>query len=367
MKRSSECLDRSSKRVRLLPKEITYEALDEWMDKFNDDESNIIARNAVVSAGVQFALTNSVEANKVSHIFLNTVKGEDVKATNQESSGRCWMFAAGNMFRHNVIRAIGTKNFEFSKTYWFFYDKLERANYFLLETIKTRDLPSDDRYIQHIFDDCMEDGGWWNVIANIIDKYGAVPIDAMPETYQSKPSSEMNDVLTLRLHAAAINIRKMRTPKQETMNEIRVTTVRQIYDILVKFLGEPPNKFAWSFYTDEYNGQIISGHNPTSFKEMMLPDTSLSEDFVVLSNYPQKKYGQTYKLRYSTYVEGGKPYICLNLPIYELKKYAKKMLLSGSGHAVWFAGDISTGMHYGKSAFNDKLFEIGRASCRERG
>lgn len=51
--------------------------------------------------------------------------------TNQRSSGRCWLFASTNVFRVNLIKKYKIGNFELSQSYLFFWDKLEKANFFL--------------------------------------------------------------------------------------------------------------------------------------------------------------------------------------------------------------------------------------------
>ena len=100
--------------------DIDEDFLSECEEKFAADPSNVIARNAIVSVGSAWATTNSNRVNEISHVFLNTVKKKNLKATNQEHSGRCWMFAGLNTFRHMMISALNLENFEFSEVYLFF-------------------------------------------------------------------------------------------------------------------------------------------------------------------------------------------------------------------------------------------------------
>ena len=56
----------------------------------------------------------------------------ETKLTNQKESGRCWLFAFMNVMRLPMIKKYNLEpNFEFSQNYLFFYDKLEKANFFL--------------------------------------------------------------------------------------------------------------------------------------------------------------------------------------------------------------------------------------------
>lgn len=338
--------------------EIREETLQEWRKGFYENPANILAMHAVTNVGADLSSTNPLEARKVSHVFLNSIKDENVKAANQSASGRCWLFSLGNMFRHNIIRAVGAKNFEYSMTYLFFYYKLESANSFLLEVKKTKDAPANDRYIQYIFNTCMEDGSRWNVAANLVDKYGLVPKEAMPETFQSSYSFDMNAILITQLHGAANAIRTMWRPTPEKIETICKDCMRQVYETLVKFLGDPPKKFDWNFYASGADGNIIKGMTPFMFKEMTIPKTNLSDDFVFLANYPQKPFYKNFEVHYSNVVQGGKPCVCTNLPVHELKKYAMKMLLSGIGHAVWFGANVGSGLCDEFSALDDKIYNF---------
>lgn len=69
--------------------------------------------------------------------------------TNQKSSGRCWIFAALNVIRIPVMKHYNIEEFEFSQAYLFFWDKIERANYFLNNIVKTarRNEPVDGRLV----------------------------------------------------------------------------------------------------------------------------------------------------------------------------------------------------------------------------
>ena len=79
------------------------------------------------------------------HSFSNTL--DTWKATNQKSSGRCWLFAGCNLLRVDSMKQLNVKNFEFSQNYAMFWDKLEKANFFLEAMIETADRSPDDRTV----------------------------------------------------------------------------------------------------------------------------------------------------------------------------------------------------------------------------
>lgn len=328
-------------------------------DEFNQNNINILAKNAVTNIGALYASTDNDEARKVSHVFLNTIKKKNLKCTNQGASGRCWLFSGLNMFRHNVIKALELENFEFSETHLFFWDKFERSNSYLQwfnDYIDTHDkIDSNDDLFKYLVkeDEFMSDGGYFNYFTNLVTKYGLIPKNAMPETFQSGYSSDMNDILMDVLHASSCRMIKFNKNRVER-SEIIEKTLKQIYNILVKFLGEPPKTFDWAFTNEEGEANIISGLTPMTFKEMTIPGLDM-KDFVLLTDMSDKdfKYYEKYKINYTNNVLEGEPCEMINLPITELKKYVKKSVLSG--FPVWFAADVGKFFHPEHSSLDEKV------------
>lgn len=54
-----------------------------------------------------------------------------LSAQDQHATGRCWLFATLNWLRYHFTKAYRLETFAFSTAYLHFYDKLERANYWL--------------------------------------------------------------------------------------------------------------------------------------------------------------------------------------------------------------------------------------------
>ncbi len=132
-------------------------------------------RNAILRVGVCEATLNRDVLLRHTHVFSCKTKPEG-KATSQSSSGRCWLFAACNVMRVAMMKkyALPT-DFELSQSFLFFFDKLERANYFLGNVVKTADQPLDSRVVQHLLAPPQQDGGQWDMIVNLVQKYGIVP------------------------------------------------------------------------------------------------------------------------------------------------------------------------------------------------
>jgi bleomycin hydrolase len=327
--------------------------LQECEEEFYDDPKNIMSRNAVVALGSMLSTMDSNRVNDINHVFMNTIKKKHLKATNQGRSGRCWMFSGLNIFRHSVISALNLENFEFSETYLFFYDKLERANRYLRWFINHPDVETEDEAFKFMVGEYTGDGGWWNMFANLVMKYGLVPKSAMKETFQSEDSEDMNQILNTCLQSCANYIITHKNLTDEEVEEIRDETMKQIYNTLVKFLGEPPKTFRWAYTNDDDESTIVAELEPIAFRDMVIPGVNL-RDFVVLTHLPGKlQERKTYEVKYTNNVYEGENFKFLNLPIHELSKYAAKSILSG--FPVWFAADVCKDFNPYHSALDDKL------------
>ena len=335
---------------------INNEYIDECAKKFNNSDKDKICKNVITNVGILHSSTDHKELTKVSHVFLNTIKKKNIKATNQGLSGRCWMFSGLNVFRHNVIKALDLDDFEFSETYLFFWDKFERSNSYLHwfeeYVFKNENIDINDNLYKYIVDkeNWMSDGGYWNFFANLVNKYGIVTKEAMPETFQSEYSDDMNENIINILHISSI---EMIYNKNNT-SKIKKESLNKIFNLLVKFLGEPPKTFDWDFTNQNGEPTSIKNLTPKSFKEMVLPGVNF-DDFVLLSNIPSNKYKfyKKYSIKNTNNVIEGSRCEPINVPIKDIKLMAKKSILSGM--PVWFGGDVNKSFHPFFSTLNKKV------------
>jgi bleomycin hydrolase len=336
---------------------ITNKKIDEWDNKFNKNKINIICKNAVNAMGSMIATTDSSHLNNVNHIFMNSLKHQGIHATNQGSTGRCWLFAGMNIFRHQIAAAFKLNNFEFSSTYLFFFDKLERANNYL-EFFLNNDiqLVKDQKLFDFYVDSYSEDGGWWNMFANLVNKYGLIPKNAMKETFQSEYSDDMNRVLRDIIQPSANFIfqnRKRKNMRKE-LRKCKKKTMEQVYNTLVKYLGEPPVDFRWSFMSEKINGVIIDQMTPALFTTLTIGTINIQKDFCVFANVPTLKYDKMYNVLHTNNVYGtGDDYKFHNVRMIDVMKYCLKSLLSGV--PVWIAADVSKSFNPYYSVLCDRL------------
>ncbi|WP_305765037.1 C1 family peptidase, partial [Bifidobacterium aesculapii] len=226
---------------------LTDDALATYSTAFNASRANRVAATAATSAGVIKAATDyqGLRALPRDEFSIELKQGS---ITAQEHSGRCWMFAALNTLSHDVIRRWDLDDFEFSETYLFFYDKIEKSNFYLEQVLATLDEPTDSRLFQAINDYPADDGGWWTMFASLAAKYGLVPKSAYPETANTRDSDAFTQYLNAKLREFALELRKAHA-LGEGMAELRALKDGQmadVYRIVTIALGEPPKTFDWT-------------------------------------------------------------------------------------------------------------------------
>jgi len=184
-----------------------------------------LAQNAVTRVTVDDVAINREIVSSIDHSLSTTL--DDWKVTNQERSGRCWLFAGLNLLRVGVMRKTGLKDFEFSQNYAMFWDKLERANYFLEAIIETADRDLDDRTVAFLQQSVAGDGGQWNMFAALVAKHGLVPKGYMPETQSSSNTARMNSILRYQLHQGARTVRSAAVEGPEAARAAKAEVMRK--------------------------------------------------------------------------------------------------------------------------------------------
>ncbi|MCD8324664.1 MAG: C1 family peptidase [Clostridiales bacterium] len=317
---------------------ISQENLNAYSESFYAAPVHAVAMNAVIANGVNASAKNYEAVRRDTPVY--SVHLDQGKVTNQKQSGRCWMFAALNCMRFQVMKKLNLENFELSQNFTFFYDKLEKANYFLESILKTLDEPTDSRLIAHLLTAPVQDGGQWDMIANIVSKYGVVPKAAMPETKSSSASREMGGYLTEKLRGYACELRTayengaamegLRAKKDEMMSTV--------YRMLCICLGEPPKTFDFEYRDKDKHFHRDANLTPKDFYEKYV-DMELS-DYISLINAPTKTkpFYRSYTVAYLGNVVEGQPVKYVNLPSDELKKAAIAQLKDGE--PVWFGCDV---------------------------
>ena len=317
-----------------MPKNISLSEIKKYKNKFLKNNKNTASRNALIKNDLNTVSLNWENYSKINHHFSNLIKKE-LPATDQKASGRCWGFAGLNLMRLKVVENLDLPNFEFSQNYFMFCDKLEKANYFLENIIQTKDHAYDSRLIMHLVKAPVQDGGQWDMFVNLINKYGAVPKDVMPETNHSSKSMSMNYILTHKLREFASILRKKRL---KNLSSLKKEMMEVIFNLLAMFLGQPPDVINWSTRNKDNRYFVISDMTPKDFCKKYA-DINI-KDKVCLIHAPMsnKKFNTVYTVEYLGNVIEGQIIKYLNVNVQKLKKSAIQSIKNNE--AVWFGCDV---------------------------
>ena len=327
-----------------------------------------LARNAATQVGIEAASLNREKIQHTSTAVSHRL--DDWKATSQKKSGRCWLFSSLNFLRSRARESLGIKNFEFSQSYVFFWDKFERANWFLTDIIATSDEPVDGRLVQFLLGDVLGDGGQWDMAVSVYMKYGLVPKEVMPESEASTNSRPMNARLRAVLHIGALRLREAIAAgaSAEEVDTQRRKILADVWKILVVCLGEPPVRFNWQWRDDEGNFHRDGELTPHEFYERHV-GVDLSEYICLVDDpRPENPKGSMETVEHLGNVVGGRPIRYLNAPVEEIKRIAAAQI--AAGEAVWFGADVSQPYDRGLGFFvtgihdYDGLFDVDFSSTK---
>lgn len=310
----------------------------EFKDRFFSDKANTAAASAIARVGINEASLNNEALRRHNHLFSHTTKRGDITA--QERSGRCWMFAALNAARVDTMKKYNMKTFEFSQTYTFFWDKFERANYVFDAIIETADELPDSRVVSHLLTEPLNDGGQWDMFKGILEKYGVVPKDHMPETFHSSNTTVLDTVLTSMVRHFAIELREeyAKTKSREAAAALKPDMLYKVYNILVKALGAVPETVNFEYMDKDDTYHRLDPMTPQEFFKTVI-GWNLS-DKISLINAPtkDKPYGKVYTIKHLGSIVEADPIRHLNVPIEVLKNAAIKSIKDGV--PVWFGCDV---------------------------
>lgn len=298
----------------------------------------VAMENAISHNGLLASLEKRSAAVENTPIFsLDLTKD---KVSDQKASGRCWMFAALNTFRHKMIAGFQLEDFELSQAHTFFWDKYEKSNWFLEQVIATADQELTSRKVKFLLDTPQQDGGQWDMVVALFEKYGVVPKSVYPESISSSNSRELNQILNKLLRqdaqilrelvAEGSNSAELQTKKEELLQEV--------FNFLAMNLGLPPRRFDFSYRDKDNHFHSESGLTPLTFYQKYV-DLKL-DDYVSIINAPtaDKPYGRSYTVEMLGNVVGSKPVRYLNVEMNRLKELAIAQMQAGE--TVWFGSDV---------------------------
>ena len=294
--------------------------------------------NAISHNGLLTSLEKRSAAVENTPVFsLDLTKD---KVSDQKASGRCWMFAALNTFRHKMIANFQLEDFELSQAHTFFWDKYEKSNWFLEQVIATADQELTSRKVKFLLDTPQQDGGQWDMVVSLFEKYGVVPKSVYPESISSSNSRELNQILNKLLRQDAQILRELvaEGANSSELQAKKEELLQEVFNFLAINLGLPPRQFDFSYRDKDNHFHSESGLTPLTFYQKYV-DLKLA-DYVSIINAPtaDKPYGRSYTVEMLGNVVGSKPVRYLNVEMNRLKELAIAQMQAGE--TVWFGSDV---------------------------
>ena len=322
---------------------------------FSANQAYKLAQNAVTRVTVDDVAIDRDVVNNSDHSL--SILLDDWKVTDQQRSGRCWLFAGLNLLRVGAMKKMGLKEFEFSQNFAMFWDKIERANYFLEAVIETAGRDIDDRTVAHLLEAAAEDGGQWNMFVAIVNKHGLVPKAYMPETQSSGDTGRMNSVLRSQLRQGAKAVREAFSQDGvDAARQEKAEVLNVIYRVLCIHLGTPPEQFDWQWTDKDRHFHRDGVLTPREFAATYV-DLPI-DDYVCLVHDPRptSPAGRTFTVQYLGNVLGAPPVTYLNVEMPLMKDIASRALQSGE--PVWFGCDVGKMMSNEYGLWDAGLYDL---------
>lgn len=306
----------------------------EMISQMQKGQKHTVADKALATAlatnSIDNLTKNNAIAGKINNYFCVETKEQSI--TDQKQSGRCWMFSGFNVLRSNFAQRTDSLNVTFSQGYLFFWDQLEKSNLFLQGVIDCAKKPMDDTRVQFFFKSPLNDGGTFCGVADLVDKYGLVPSEVVPETFSSENTSKASRLISMKLREFGLQLRDMVNGGKKTadIKAAKTKMLSEVYHMLTLVYGEPPAQFTYAF--KDSKGRAVTPaktYTPLEFSREILGNMPINGSFIMVMNDPRRDYYKTYEVEYDRHTYDGHNWKYLNLPMSDIAKLAIASLKDG--------------------------------------
>lgn len=327
---------------------ITQDMLNQIKSSYKHTPADKAIYNAMAETSIAVLAKNHENLANFDTNFTNKVVSHGI--TDQQQSGRCWLFTGLNVLRAQMMAKYGLDEMEFSQNYCFFYDQLEKANLFLQGIIDTREKPMDDKMVEWLFRNPISDGGQFTGISDVIGKYGVVPSSVMPETYSSENISQIARLVGLKLREFGLQLRDeaAKGVKVSALEAKKTEMLSTVYRMLALAFGEPVERFTWTM-----NGETKE-YTPQSFYQEYLGN-DLTNNYVMLMNDPSREYYKCYEIDFDRHVYDGKNWTYVNLPVEDIKAMAIESIKDST--MMYFSCDVAKFLDSKRGTLDLKNFD----------
>lgn len=337
------------------PGEVTAAQLRAFREAFGANPAHRLAMNACSHGNVDDIALNRAVLAGVDWHFSHEVEGGEI--SNQRQAGFCWLYAALNWLRVDVMSKLKVESFEFSHNYLIFWDRFEKANRFLTAMVDLRSRPSDDRLVDFLLREPCPDGGEWHMVANLIRKYGMVPKSAMADTSNLADSKFLNKVVDAKLRQTAARIFALHREggSEDAVQAVKQAAMGDVYRLLCIMMGEPPERFDFTYRDKKKKFQADRDLTPQDFYARYVGRDL--DDYVWVMSAPldSTPFHQTFHIELFQNVVEGQPGLFLNVPMDELKDLAVRALKDKE--ALLFGCDVLQSSHRKLGVMDPRLLE----------
>ena len=337
--------------------ELTLNNLDNLKSDYLKNEKLVVMQHALFENDLTKIASNQQAKANQPFVFSIDLKTHGI--TSQLQSGRCWLFSALNVLREALINELKIEgDFELSQNYLAFYDKLEKANWFMECVKKELANDLDSEKMRFLLEGAVSDGGQWNMLVSLIEKYGICPKDAYPESFQAGHTRKLNRLINRRLRKFASEAKMAFDNDQlADIETLQAQALKEVYQLIAANFGIPPQSFTLEYYNQDHQAQSME---LTSHELYQLTKLNL-DDYVNVIHGPtaDKPYYQTFTVEYLGNVVNGQPVQLLNLPLDEFKKATIKQMQAGE--LVWFGCDCSQDGDREAGLWDDAYFSYEKA------
>lgn len=346
--------------TRDLSNPISKTSLDNWESNVLADPKNRLAQAAITNGAIADLTRNRRVFNEDKvHAFNTKISYEGAPVTNQKSSGRCWLFSSTSLLRIPLMQRLNLDDFQLSQSYLFFYDKLEKCNYFLQNMIETADYDLDSKLVTALLQDDCSDGGQWDFLINIVEKYGLVPRSVFPESFSSESTSKLNFIVTNKLREYGLTLRKAKNEQNAdvaVLSSLKEQFVQELYTVFTITLGSPPkpnDEFTWEYHEKNGTYHMLKSTPLKFYKDIVKFDVG---SYFSLIHDPRNPYDELYTVDRNNNMQGGKLLEFVNAPIDVLKEAAIAAIRNNE--AVFFGSDVGQFSDYASGTMDPEAWDF---------
>lgn len=279
--------------------EITLKQIQDFSAKYRQDKRNKEIEKEVTEKGLEKACINEEIIKENPPIF--NIELCETKRYDQKESLKCWIFAGINLIKRNVAENlnIDVMKLELSDNYIAFFDKLEKSNSIYEKVIHSKTSELQQIKKNKILNHCVVEDGNWTMFLAILNKYGIVPLEAMPNTIESENYKKLWDLYREKVKADAVTLLEYKNKTKDThkLEEMKKMFLQENYAFLSKSLGEPPSTFHYEYVNKNQEKVILKEITPLKFKEKCI--TLNLQNYIALENeyYWNREYNKKYSYR----------------------------------------------------------------------